>query len=107
MPAAVDHAAYRIVQEALTNVVRHAGDSSVSVELTLAGSELQILVSDDGPRVDEGDLQPGNGISGMRERATAVGGRLDVRPGAPDTPGGGGGTVVEAILPITIPAASE
>ena len=80
VPAAVDHAAYRIVQEALTNVVRHAGDSSVTVEVTLAGSGLQVLVSDDGPRVDEDDLRPGNGISGMKERATAVGGRLDVRP---------------------------
>ena len=101
VPAAVDHAAYRIVQEALTNVVRHAGDSSVTVELTLAGSGLQILVSDDGPRITEGDLHPGNGISGMRERATAVGGRLDVRPGARR------GTVVEAILPITIATADQ
>ena len=101
VPAAVDHAAYRIVQEALTNVVRHAGDSSVTIEVTLADSGLQVLVSDDGPRVDEDDLLPGNGISGMKERANAVGGRLDVRPGSR------GGTVVEAILPITIPAADQ
>jgi signal transduction histidine kinase len=98
VPAAVDHAAYRIVQEALTNVVRHAGDASVSIEATVAGSGLRILVSDDGPPVGEGDLHPGNGISGMRERATAVGGRLDVRPGARR------GTVVEAVLPLSIPA---
>jgi signal transduction histidine kinase len=98
VPAAVDHAAYRIVQEALTNVVRHAGDASVSIEVTVAGSGLRILVSDDGPPVGEGDLHPGNGISGMRERATAVGGRLDVRPGARR------GTVVEAVLPLSIPA---
>jgi signal transduction histidine kinase len=98
VPAAVDHAAYRIVQEALTNVVRHAGDASVSIEVTVTGSGLRILVSDDGPPVGEGDLHPGNGISGMRERATAVGGRLDVRPGARR------GTVVEAVLPLSIPA---
>ncbi len=98
VPAAVDHAAYRIVQEALTNVVRHAGDASVSIEVTVAGGGLRILVSDDGPPVGEGDRHPGNGISGMRERATAVGGRLDVRPGARR------GTVVEAVLPLSIPA---
>ena len=107
MPAAVDHAAYRIVQEALTNVVRHAGDASVTVEATLTDSGLQILISDDGPSVDDGDLRPGNGISGMRERATAVGGRVDVRPGTREGVGGGGGTVVEAILPITIRAADR
>ena len=107
VPAAVDHAAYRIVQEALTNVVRHAGDASVTVEATLTDSGLQILISDDGPSIDDGDLRPGNGISGMRERATAVGGRVDVRHGTREGVGGGGGTVVEAILPITIRAADR
>jgi len=101
VPAAVDHAAYRIVQEALTNVVRHAGEAAVSVEVTIAAGGLHILVSDDGPHIVEGDLHPGNGISGMRERATAVGGRLDVRPGPRR------GTIVEAILPIAIPAADQ
>ena len=105
VPATVDHAAYRIVQEALTNVVRHAGDASVTVELTLTSNGLQILVTDDGPRPDEDDLRPGNGISGMRERATAVGGRLDVRPGAL-VGAGAAGTVVEATLPI-MPAAAD
>ncbi len=100
VPTSVDHAAYRIVQEALTNVVRHAGDSSVIVELTLVDSALRILVTDDGPGVTEGDLHPGNGISGMRERATAVGGRLDVRPGV------GRGTIVEAVLPVVIATAA-
>jgi signal transduction histidine kinase len=100
VPTSVDHAAYRIVQEALTNVVRHAGDSSVIVELTLVDSALRILVTDDGPGVTEGDLHPGNGINGMRERATAVGGRLDVRPGV------GRGTIVEAVLPVVIATAA-
>jgi signal transduction histidine kinase len=101
VPAAVDHAAYRIVQEALTNVVRHAGDSAVIVELMLSSNQLSIVVTDDGPRIDAGDLHPGNGISGMRERATAVGGRLEVRPGTE------GGTVVEAVLPIVMATAEQ
>jgi signal transduction histidine kinase len=101
VPAAVDHAAYRIVQEALTNVVRHAGESSVIVELMLSRHQLRIVVSDDGPAVSAGALDPGNGISGMRERATAVGGRLEVRPGTER------GTVVEAVLPIVMATVDE
>jgi signal transduction histidine kinase len=96
VPAAVDHAAYRIVQEALTNVVRHAGDARVWVELTVVEGRLHIVITDDGPAITAEDLQPGNGIQGMRERAIAVGGRLAVRPRRSH------GTVVEAILPIMI-----
>ncbi len=101
VPMAVDHAAYRIVQEALTNVVRHTGEAPVSVAVDVEDGAVRVLVSDDGPPVNVGDLQPGNGITGMRERATAVGGRVDVRPGVPR------GTVVEAVLPITIPVADR
>lgn len=109
VPAVVDHAVYRIVQEALTNVVRHAGAASVVVELTLVDGQLRILVTDDGAP-DSGaagrsaagrEIQPGHGIRGMQERATAVGGWLVVRPG--DTHG----TIVEAVLPITSEAAPQ
>ncbi|HEU5485993.1 MAG TPA: sensor histidine kinase [Microlunatus sp.] len=99
LPAVIDHAAYRIVQEALTNVVRHTDGATVHVGLTVADGSLRIVVADDGPRVSDGDLQPGNGIRGMRERAAAVGGQLEVRPRAPH------GTRVEAILPIAIATA--
>lgn len=101
VPATVDHAAYRIVQEALTNVVRHAGEAPVSVSVTVADGAVRIVVTDDGPPVEAGDLQPGNGITGMRERATAVGGRVDVRPGVQR------GTVVEAVLPIVMTEADK
>lgn len=94
VPATVDHAAYRIVQEALTNVVRHAGDAPVSVAVDVAEASMRVVVTDEGPPVVDRDLEPGNGITGMRERATAFGGRLDVRPGAVR------GAVVEAVLPI-------
>lgn len=93
VPPAVDHAAYRIVQEALTNVVRHAANASAVVELSLDEGSLHIVITDDGPALTAADLQPGNGIRGMTERAAAVHGRLEVRPGAQ------GGAVVEAWLP--------
>ena len=101
VPAAVSHAAYRIVQEALTNVVRHAGNSSVIIELTRTSVQLRIVVSDDGPPITESDLHAGNGIRGMRERAAAVGGQLHVRPRE------GRGTTVEATLPIMIATAQR
>ncbi len=96
VPAAIDHAAFRIVQEALTNVVRHSGGASVIIELRMVGDQLRIAVSDDGRTVEAEDLSTGNGIRGMRERAAAVGGRLDVRPGQ------AGGVVVIAALPAVI-----
>ncbi len=85
---AVSCAAFRIVQESLTNVMRHAGPAraSVVVERTLTG--LEVSVTDDGrgaAAVDGGGLRPGHGISGMRERALALGGTVDAGP----RPGGG------------------
>jgi signal transduction histidine kinase len=98
VPAAVDHAAYRIVQEALTNIVRHAGEASVVIELSRIGDELRIAVSDDAREVKPEELELGNGIRGMRERAAAVGGWLEVRPGE------AGGVLVTAVLPTPLEA---
>ncbi len=95
--AAVDHAAYRIVQEALTNVVRHAPEASVIVGIERVDDRLRLTITNDGAPIDAVRLQAGNGIRGMQERAAAVGGRLDVHPRA------GGGVEVRAELP-TIPA---
>jgi signal transduction histidine kinase len=95
--AAVDHAAYRIVQEALTTVVRHAPEASVIIEIERVDDRLRLIISDDGAPVEAVRLQAGNGIRGMRERAAAVGGRLEVHPRS------GGGVEVRAELP-TIPA---
>jgi len=78
------------LREATTNVLRHAHASRVEVELVQSDGELQLLISDDGRG---GDIQPGNGLAGMRERITAVGGRLDI-----DSPPGGG-----TRLQITLP----
>jgi signal transduction histidine kinase len=97
-PAEVEDAAYRIVQEALTNVVKHAGASRVAVEVTEAGGVLQLSITDDGGGVAG---QPpgagGFGLIGMRERVELAGGRLVV--GAAPR----GGTQVRATLRNKVP----
>ena len=87
----VELAAYRIVQEALTNARRHAPGTAVDVELRYSGDSLRLRVRDNGP----GPSAPGagHGLLGMRERAATVGGSLRTGP-AP-----GGGFLVEAELP--------
>ncbi len=100
----VELAAYRIVQEALTNARRHAPGAAVDVELNYTGTELQLLIRDNGPgppqAADGGrpmahsaELEGGgHGLPGMRERALAVGGKLSAGAAA------GGGFLVEARL---------
>jgi signal transduction histidine kinase len=98
LPAAVDAAAYRIVQEALTNVVRHARASQVTIRLDTDGAELAVTVVDNGRGTPtgavNGNQRRGEGITGMRERAAAMGGRLSAGPGP------GGGFRVDARLPV-------
>jgi signal transduction histidine kinase len=97
LPAAVDLAAYRIIQESLTNVIRHAGRASAAVSVDYQPDRVLIVVSDDGrgPLVPmQGDgWPPGHGLAGMRERAAAVNGELNVGPR------GGHGFEVRASLP--------
>jgi signal transduction histidine kinase len=86
LPATVDLAAFRIVQESLTNVVRHARARTATVHLTYASADVTVQIEDDGDGLDpKGALDGGNGIAGMRERAVALGGEVDVGP----RPGGG------------------
>ena len=96
LPAAVELAAYRIVQEALTNVTRHAQAHAVTVRLAYDDG-VTIEVNDDGRGLRDAPLEPGNGIGGMRERAAALGGtfRAGPRPG--------GGFAVVAQLPVDTP----
>jgi signal transduction histidine kinase len=89
----VELAAYRIIQEALTNARRHAPGAAVDVELHYTGDALRLLVRDNGPGPPSAAPAGGNGLSGMRERATAVGGELRTGPAV------GGGFLVEARLP--------
>ncbi|MGP3955411.1 sensor histidine kinase [Nonomuraea sp. 3N208] len=88
----VELAAYRIIQEALTNVRRHAPGAAVDVELHYTDDALRLAVRDNGPG-PSGEGVAGHGLAGMRERAAAVGG--DLRTG----PAHGGGLLVEARLP--------
>ncbi|MFI7698092.1 sensor histidine kinase [Nonomuraea sp. NPDC049480] len=88
----VELAAYRIIQEALTNARRHASGAAVDVELHYTDDALRLAVRDNGPG-PAGEETTGHGLSGMRERAAAVGGELRTGP-AP-----GGGFLVEVRLP--------
>jgi signal transduction histidine kinase len=80
LPAAVDLAAYRIVQESLTNVARHAGPTSATVLLTYGEDDLCIEVTDDGCAASRHSARAGTGIPGMCERARALGGQLEAGP---------------------------
>ncbi|HEY1820052.1 MAG TPA: histidine kinase [Trebonia sp.] len=95
LPAGVDAAAYRIVQEALTNTVRHSDGRTASVLLRYGDGDLEIEVADDGGgALAARDGRVGNGLAGMAERARALGGSLDAGP-RPD-----GGFLVQARLPV-------
>jgi signal transduction histidine kinase len=93
----VELAAYRIVQEALTNARRHAPGAAVDVELQFDDDALRLRIRDDGPGPLPGQLHSGHGLLGMRERAAAVGGELSTGA-AP-----GGGFLVQATLPARTP----
>ena len=103
LDSGVELAAYRIVQEALTNARRHAPGAAVDVELRFTDDALRLRIRDNGPGPPDGlngsavlvaaDSAGGHGLPGMRERATAAGGEL--RTGAAP----GGGFLIEATLP--------
>ncbi|UQA96694.1 sensor histidine kinase [Streptomyces halobius] len=82
LPPGADLAAFRIVQEALTNIVRHSGSRTARVLLRYTPAELEIRIDDDGPSTsDTGELTGGgNGLVGMRERAAALGGTVEAGP---------------------------
>jgi signal transduction histidine kinase len=94
LPAAVDRTAYRIVQEALTNVARHAAAASAQVRIDYRPGTVAIEVDDDGTATPDAAPVPGVGLLGMRERVTALGGRLRAEPRRE------GGFTVRAELPV-------
>jgi signal transduction histidine kinase len=98
LPPGADLAAYRVVQEALTNVLKHAGPASAEVTVRFDADAVLLQVRDDGAGgVDAGT--GGNGLVGMRERAAVLGGTLTAGPAE------GGGWLVEARLPAGVPVA--
>jgi signal transduction histidine kinase len=94
VPSAIGGAVFRIVQEALTNVLRHADASSAHVRVHASADALDIEITDDG-RVDGAGANAGLGLRGMAERAAALGGRLNVGPREE------GGWRVHAVLPLS------
>ncbi|MFD2026901.1 histidine kinase [Promicromonospora aerolata] len=96
LPPETELVIYRVVQEALTNVVRHARATTVDLDLSLSDDALVLRVADNGVGIRAGAM--GAGIQGMLERARMVGGDLSVR-----SHGGGGGTEVRLRLPVPAP----
>ena len=96
LPAAVHLAAYRIIQESLTNVTRHAGRARVTVRVVYDDADVHVEIDDDGTSASGGAaaIGAGSGITGMRERATALGGDLSAGFRR------GGGFQVSARLPV-------
>jgi signal transduction histidine kinase len=92
--AAVGIQVYRVLQEALSNVARHAGTAQAAVRLEVGPERLQLFVEDSGKGLDPQQSARGLGLVNMRERAALVGGTLDItaRPG--------GGTSVRLVVPV-------
>ena len=97
LPPQVGQAAYRIVQEALTNVSRHAGQARAEVHLRYEPGTLTVQVDDNGKGINTSPSASGLGLIGMRERACSLGGRLDAGPQP------AGGFRVRAELPLPKP----
>jgi PAS domain S-box-containing protein len=93
LSAELEQTIYRLVQEALANVSKHAGPCSARVEVRFEGDAVLVIVADDGYGFDIGALSEGFGLSGMRERVRLANGRLTVESGLR-------GTRVEAVLPL-------
>jgi len=98
VPPGVDLSAYRIIQEALTNVLKHAGPATARLELTYGEDDLTLRVTDDGRVSSAPGGSPGHGLLGIRERVAVVGGEVEAGP-CP-----GGGFEVQARLPYSVDA---
>jgi signal transduction histidine kinase len=96
LPPGTDLAAFRIVQEALTNVVRHSGSRQARVRLDQAEGALRLRIDDDGPATGADAGGSGNGLAGMRERAAALGGTIEAGPRDD------GGFRVLAVVPLNV-----
>jgi signal transduction histidine kinase len=94
LPVGIELSAYRIVQEALTNALKHAGEARATVRVRYGADSLELEIVDDGPGGHAPVASGGHGLAGMRERVALYGGRLDAgrRPS--------GGFVVRVLLPI-------
>lgn len=94
LPADVELVIYRVAQESLTNVLRHAGARNAELALDRTAEGLELRVTDDGCGIEPGDVRDGRGLAGMLERALYAGGRLEIAPGP------AGGTQVVLRVPV-------
>ena len=94
LPVGIELSAYRIVQEALTNALKHAGEAHAAVRIRYGDDSLELEIVDDGTKDGSRAAAGGHGLVGMRERVALYGGRFDASPNP------GGGFVVRAKLPI-------
>jgi signal transduction histidine kinase len=96
LPGAVSSSAYRVVQEGLTNILKHAGPVPTTVTIDCRAGSLGIEIRDRGRAEPRGRASPaGHGLLGMRERITSHGGTLNAGPGT------GGGFVIQVHIPLT------
>jgi signal transduction histidine kinase len=93
LPQELETTVYRVVQEALTNIAKHAQAERVRVTISSTGGRIDLEVADDGRGFDLVTATPGFGLVGMRERVTLSGGRLEITPAA-------SGTTVRAVIPL-------
>jgi len=107
LPRDVEIALFRVLQETLTNVYRHAAARAVNVRIMCSDGHVHLNVSDDGRGIPEdvlakfrGGAAPGIGLAGMRERLAEFGGQITVESS-------GAGSVVEAVIPTGAPEKSE
>jgi signal transduction histidine kinase len=94
LPVGLDLSAYRIVQEALTNTLKHAGNAQATVRVRYRSDSLELEIADDGPGAAVRTAGGGHGLVGMRERVALYGGRFDASRNAT------GGFAVRVVLPI-------
>jgi signal transduction histidine kinase len=94
LPAGIELSAYRIVQEALTNALKHAGDARARVQVRYGAESLELEIVDDGAAAAPRAATNGHGLVGMRERVALYGGRFDAGRQA------SGGFAVRVLLPI-------
>jgi signal transduction histidine kinase len=94
LPVGIELSAYRIVQEALTNALKHAGDATANVHVRYGRDSLELEISDGGGKARESVVSGGHGLAGMRERVALYGGVLQAEPRP------SGGFMVRVLLPI-------
>ena len=103
LPRAIEYAVYRVAQEALSNVARHAGVARAQLELRFSADELTLCVTDHGKGFSKRRTPPGQGLLGMRDRAAEIGAELHID--SAETPGRG--TRVRLWVPLRVTLLEE